>query len=116
MSTRRLCDVDELADPGSKGLVVDLPGEPGVEVFLVRRGDVVRGYRNQCPHTGGPLDWSPDQYLDDEGEHIMCATHAALFRIEDGYCIAGPCRRQSLRAVPLRVRDGAVWLDDPAPE
>jgi len=105
----RLCRVDDLADPGTKGFEVELDGEP-TEIFVVRKGSAVYGYRNSCPHTGGPLDWKPDEYLDDEGEYIMCATHAALFRIEDGLCIGGPCKRQHLFPVALRVDSGEVFL------
>ena len=40
----------------------------------------------------------------------MCATHGARFRIEDGHCVAGPCRGARLTVVPISVRDGAVHL------
>ena len=106
----RLCGFNELRDPGSKGFVVDLDGQ-ATEIFIVRKGDAVYGYRNSCPHTGGPLDWKPDEYLDGDGEHILCATHAALFRIEDGLCVGGPCKRQHLTPVPLRIEAGDVLLD-----
>ena len=106
-----LCPFEALSDPGSKGFTIERDGVPE-EIFLVRRGEAVYGYRNSCPHTGGPLDWKPDEYLDDELAYIMCATHAALFRIEDGYCIAGPCKRQSLAPVAIAVKGGAVYLAD----
>lgn len=104
-----LCRLEQLDATGSLGLTVDL-GRGPEEIFVVRRQDVVRAYRNSCPHTGGPLEWQDDAFLDDEGEHIVCATHGALFRIDDGYCLAGPCRRQSLSAVPVRVEGEKVVL------
>lgn len=104
-----LCHIQDLADPGSKGFAVVIDGAP-TEIFLVRRGQAVHAYRNSCPHTGGPLDWKPDAFLDGEGEYIMCATHAALFRIEDGLCIGGPCKRRHLTPVPLRVDGDAIYL------
>ena len=112
MSARLLCRLDELSDPGSRGFTLEQAGGRGEEIFVVRRGDVVRAYRNACPHTGGPLDWKPDEFLDEEREHIMCATHAAIFRIEDGHCLAGPCRRRSLTPVAIECADGEIRLAD----
>lgn len=105
-----LCRLSDLDATGSVGLAVETGGRTE-EIFVVRRGDVVRAYRNSCPHTGAPLEWQPDVFLDDEGETIVCATHGALFRIEDGFCFAGPCKRKSLTALSVRVRGDAVVLE-----
>jgi nitrite reductase/ring-hydroxylating ferredoxin subunit len=102
---RALCRLDELADPGSRGFAIE-----GEEIFIVRRGRLVAGYVNSCPHTRGPLDWVPDQFLDLERRHILCATHGALFRIEDGHCLAGPCVGDKLTAVAVEIVDGVVVL------
>jgi nitrite reductase/ring-hydroxylating ferredoxin subunit len=40
---------------------------------------------------------------------IQCALHGALFRIEDGYCLYGPCQGASLHPLPLR-QEGAVVI------
>ncbi|OOG25700.1 (2Fe-2S)-binding protein [Thioalkalivibrio denitrificans] len=104
-----LCRLDALDATGSLGLTADL-GDGPEEIFVVRHGDMVRAYRNSCPHTGGPLEWLDHQFLDDEGAFIVCATHGALFRIEDGFCFAGPCKRQSLSGIPVRVEDNRVVL------
>ena len=100
-----LCRLDELADPGGRGFAVD-----GAEIFLVRRGRLVAAFVNSCPHTGGPLDWVPDQFLDHERRHILCATHGALFRLEDGRCLTGPCAGDRLTPVAIEVIDGVVRL------
>jgi len=36
--------------------------------------------------------------------------HGALFRIEDGECLQGPCPGQRLSAVPAEVRGEVVYL------
>ncbi|MCB1849350.1 MAG: Rieske 2Fe-2S domain-containing protein, partial [Gammaproteobacteria bacterium] len=66
---------------------------------------------NRCPHTGAPLDWSPDQFLDAEGRFIICAMHGALFEIESGRCIYGPCVNQSLERLPVRLERGRLLLN-----
>ena len=106
-----LCRLEDIDDPGSKGMAVMLHGELR-EIFLVRKGDRMFGYLNSCPHTGAPLDWLPDRFLDLDGCYIQCAMHAALFRIEDGHCIAGPCSGDSLGTVALTVEGGVVMLGD----
>ena len=100
-----LCRLEEIADPGSKGFAVE-----GREIFVIRHGPTLVAYRNSCPHTGGPLDWIEGRFLDLPQLHILCATHGALFRIEDGHCFAGPCRGQALTPVAVEVVDGEVRL------
>lgn len=106
-ATAPLCHIDELPDRAGRGFSV---GE-GETIFLVRRGQSIYAYRNVCPHKGLNLDWVPDRFMDTSGEYIHCANHDALFRVEDGLCIAGPCRGARLKAIAFRVSDdGAVAL------
>ena len=109
MSRRVVCRLRDLADSASRGFN-DVGGGHGI--FLVRKGEQVFGYRNRCPHTGAPMEWKPDQFLDFDGSFIQCALHGALFRIRDGYCVRGPCAGQGLEAVPLLIEDGQVILLD----
>ena len=108
----RLCRLQDIDDPGSKGIVTGIDGRK-TGIFLVRRGDKVYGYRNQCPHTGSPLDWLPDQFLDLDKAFIQCATHDARFRIEDGMCVSGPCHGDRLQPVSISVERGEVFLEQP---
>ena len=71
----------------------------------------MRAYENACPHTGGPLDWVPDRFLAPGKDMILCATHGALFRIEDGYCLAGPCAGERLTPLPVHIVGGTVAVD-----
>ena len=106
---RRICPLADLQDPGSLGFSLQTSAGT-LELFLVRRGDGVYAYRNNCPHTGAPLDWAPNRFLDMEGELIQCAMHGALFRIETGECLRGPCRGAFLRSLPVTISDGQVFL------
>ncbi len=102
-----VCRLEDLPDPGSLG--VDLAD--GREIFVVRREGSVFAYENHCPHTGGPLDWLPHQFLSADRGLIQCATHDALFRIDDGRCLAGPCASERLTPVAVAVRDGRVIVE-----
>lgn len=104
-----LCKLADLPEGSSRGFSVETCC--GTEdIFLVHKNGRLFAYRNSCPHTGGPLDWVPDQFLDLDGELIQCATHDALFRIEDGACIAGPCAGKALSPVSVDISNNEIFL------
>lgn len=104
-----LCNLDQLEEPGSRGFELEsADAELPVGILVVRKGGQVFAYRNQCPHTGVALEWVPHQFLDLDSQFIQCATHGALFKVEDGYCVRGPCAGDSLTSLPVRVEDNAV--------
>lgn len=85
-------------------------------MFVVRRDGDVFGYINICPHARTPLDWTPDQFLNRDRTYLLCATHGAQFRIEDGACIAGPCPGASLTPVPVAVESGNIVVSGDIPD
>lgn len=101
--------LDAIPEPGSKGYARG--DERSAAFFVVRKAGRVFAYLNRCPHTGAPLEWQPDQFLDMDDGFIQCALHGALFRVADGFCLRGPCAGQSLRPLPLEVADGRVQVD-----
>lgn len=110
---RVLCLVDELDDPGAKGLMIELPDSgKQIEILLVRKAGEIYAYHNRCPHTGIQLEWIPDQFLDLDGHYIQCATHGALFRMQDGYCLRGPCTGDFLTQLNVQQVDGVVVMAD----
>lgn len=105
---RALCRLDDLPEGEAVALDVLLPdGEENL--IVLRRGDQVRAWLNICPHAGRRLDWAPGRFLLDKGL-LVCATHGASFRTDDGACVGGPCRGDRLRAVALEVAAGEVRL------
>lgn len=103
----RLCGLDEIKEPGAKGFRFR-EGDYLFLGFVVRRGGAVRGFIDRCPHAGTPLALISDRFLTREGDLILCSTHGALFRPEDGLCVAGPCPGAFLIPWPVVVEDGAV--------
>ena len=77
-------------------------------VIVYRDGDAVRAWLNICPHAGRRLDWAPGKFLQGRDGALICAAHGASFELRHGECTAGPCRGQSLRAVPVRVEGDEV--------
>lgn len=109
MTTGPLCQLDDIEDGGSIGLVAEVEGLR-TSLIVVRQGAAVFIYINTCPHIGAPLDFTPGQFLNLERDLIQCAMHGALFRIADGHCVQGPCTGQHLTPVASEVREGQVWL------
>lgn len=103
----RLCALADIADPGAKGFSFR-QGEALFAGFVVRRGASLWGYVDRCPHAGTPLALYSDRYLTRDADLILCSTHAALFRIGDGGCLAGPCAGRSLWPWPVALVEGEV--------
>ncbi len=102
-----LCRADEIAEGQARGFLIG-EGAGRRDVILVRRDGELRAYVNACPHQGTPLDTFPDRFLDHEGRLLVCSTHGARFRVEDGLCVSGPCAGKMLQAIVFTVDDGAV--------
>lgn len=106
-----LGDTHALPEGTSKSYTVTY-GDNTLELFVIHHGGRYYAYENHCPHTGVSLNWQPDQFLDITEQHIQCATHGALFRIEDGLCEWGPCLGKQLRPLAIEARDGQLILLD----
>ena len=106
-----LCPSQALGEGASRGFALD-----ELRLLVVRREGRVYAYQNRCPHRGVTLEWQPDQFLDSSASLIQCATHSALFLIESGECVAGPCAGQFLTAIDCREDSQGIWISDDASE
>ena len=107
---RLICSSAALLD-GGRGVrfSVELQGvtEPA---FAVRFAGRVRAYVNRCGHVPVELDWQHNEFFDDSGVYLICATHGALYSPADGRCLGGRCNGRGLAPVDVEERDGAVYL------
>ncbi|MFQ5897064.1 MAG: nuclear transport factor 2 family protein [Candidatus Methylomirabilia bacterium] len=74
------------------------------EGLAINRERQFCAYVNRCAHVGTPLDVFSNEFFTEDGRHLICATHGAVYRPETGLCTAGPCSGASL--TPLRVGPG----------
>ncbi len=98
---KQVCRLADLPDHIAIGLPDGL--------LAIRLADCLKIYRNACPHLGVPLDWLPGKFMSADGQMLVCATHGAAFRPSDGFCVRGPCRGDSLTAIPCEIRGDAVY-------
>ena len=109
-----ICSSDALVN-GGRGVRFEVSvGGRAVPAFAVRFGGVVRAYLNRCAHVAMELDWQPGEFFDFDAEHLVCATHGALYDPATGNCVAGACvGHGGLRALKIMERDGRVaWEPD----
>lgn len=108
----RLCTLPDIADGQAKGFCLG-EGVDRFDVLVARRGHDVFAYVNSCPHRGTPLDWRPDHFMSPDGTLLQCATHGARFRVDNGFCVYGPCVGSRLTQLPARIENGDVIVDRP---
>jgi nitrite reductase/ring-hydroxylating ferredoxin subunit len=99
---RKLCSLPDLVSAKTKGFEFEIDNQL-LSILVVHKEGEVYGYRNVCPHVGVSLNWVADRFLDADEEFLQCATHGALFRIEDGYCEYGPCAGDTLQEEAVKV-------------
>jgi len=104
-----VCTLEDLKKSGCYSWEMDLNKSP-VQYFLIYHENKVHSYLNRCPHTGVNLDWTTNQFLDNSNKFIQCATHGALFSIENGLCLRGPCIGDRLVITENEVIKGNIYL------
>ena len=74
-------------------------------VVLLRIGDDLQAFRNECAHQGLPIDGG---LIDREARTITCPWHGFRFDCATGECLTSP--HVQLEAVPVRVEQGIVHI------
>lgn len=101
-----LCSLDDLPEGSSKGF-------ESSKTFAVNHCGKIYVYHNRCPHLGVPLEWEANRFLDSSSSMIQCANHGALFVINSGQCVSGPCAGRNLQAIPCQIINNDVWISAP---
>ncbi len=108
----RVCALNEIR--AGQVQVVALPrGEdkrPREALVLLGADGEPRAYLNRCRHLPIPLDSGSRQFLTHDGEHLLCGTHGALYRRDDGVCVAGPCLHLALEKLTILEENGVLFL------
>ncbi|MEN1727420.1 MAG: Rieske (2Fe-2S) protein [Pseudomonadota bacterium] len=106
-STKFLCRSEQLVEGEFVELQTEAAGKP---LFLVgtRYQGHPRVWMNSCPHQGRPMNWAPNRFLSDDDGRLVCAAHGAVFELDEGRCVSGPCQNAELRSLDLTENDGEV--------
>ncbi len=109
---RLIARVDELPPGGVKKFWL-ICRAYRIDAFLVNDQGSFYAYINRCRHMATPLDFLRGEFLSEDGRHLMCYTHGALYEPASGLCVAGPCKGESLYPLPVRVERGDVLVGCP---
>jgi nitrite reductase/ring-hydroxylating ferredoxin subunit len=109
-----ICDLTELSNLDCREFTF-ADGERQAAGFVVNRAEKTVAYRNECPHTGAPLNWQENQFLDLSRTEIQCTLHGARFRIADGICVHGPCLGQALKKIDTFKVINRLYAAGPKP-
>ena len=105
-----VCTTDQLTEAGAGvRFEVTHPLNGALPAFVVRVEGQAKGYLNRCSHVPVELDWPTNQFLDESGLYIVCATHGAMYLAEDGQCAGGPCNGRGLIGLDITEQDGVIW-------
>ncbi|WCT74801.1 Rieske (2Fe-2S) protein [Sphingomonas naphthae] len=104
--------VDQIADGAARSFAVPV-GDGRFHGFIVRMGEAIHAYVDRCPHVGMPLAMEPDDYLTPSGRLIGCSWHGAVFAIDTGRCLDGPCAGLYLTPWPVSIVDGDMVTAGP---
>jgi nitrite reductase/ring-hydroxylating ferredoxin subunit len=106
-----LCRVEELADPGTRNVVIG-EGDDELDIVIVRTKGANYAYVNCCPHQHIPLETFPNHFLTGDKRFFVCSGHGARFHLDSGRCYSGPCLGKGLDPLRIAERNGALYLDE----
>ena len=102
-----LCHINELEEGQSRGFSSHVG-----PVFAIKHDNEIHVYKNECPHLGINLEFQQDEFLDTEGQLIQCSTHGALFQIESGVCLSGPCQGDHLTKINFVIENDSIVVSN----
>ncbi|WP_454631801.1 Rieske (2Fe-2S) protein [Bradyrhizobium cenepequi] len=110
-----VCAADAIERGGAKAFSlsrIDAAGEsrPFPIVIIRTHGNDYLGYINTCPHDGVWLNIGSGEFFAPDRAFLKCGRHGAIFEIDTGLCIEGPCKARSLQPIALAIVDGEVCL------
>ena len=110
-----ICTADSIERSGAKAFSLSRINEAGesrpFSIVVIRtHADDYLGYVNSCPHQGIWLNFGDGDFFTRDRAFLKCGRHGAVFEIDTGLCIDGPCKDKSLEPLALAVVDGEVCV------
>ncbi len=78
--------------------------------FVVRYQGKAHAYVNQCAHVPVELDWNEGEFFTVGKDYLICATHGAHYRPDNGFCVMGPCKGKSLQMLPVTEQNQQIII------
>lgn len=81
--------------------------------FVVRQGDKFYAYQNLCRHLPITLDLNDDDFFTHDKKFLQCQMHGAMYEINTGLCIGGPCLGAQLMRLELEEEEDRLVIRIP---
>jgi len=112
MTNNRIVLKSDELEEGAKGIRFPLPtlGEFATG-FVVRFQGKPYAYINQCAHVPVELDWNEGDFFTVQKDYLICSTHGAHYRPDNGFCVMGPCKGKSLKSIPVIEQNQEIIIN-----
>ncbi len=104
-----LCTYESLLDKPIQTFEIALDNDT-YPVILLLSANMIRAYRNQCPHAWVPLNLADSNLLSGCQQYLQCSSHFAQFNMLSGACVYGPCLGRSLQRLSIELIDDDVFI------
>jgi len=101
-----------VSDPSTADFSVKIKGKI-IKGFVVRKGPGFYAYQNLCKHLPVTLDLNDNSFFNHDKTLLQCQMHGALYEMESGLCVGGPCEGARLRPLPLQEADNQLIITFP---
>ena len=111
-----LAQLEDIPEAGAMEWKCEVPEL--ISIILYKLNGQVFAYRNTCPHQGRPLGLGKggpqggQRFFFDQQRQLVCPHHGALFQMDSGNCVAGPCRGEALKKVAIHIEGEQVFLNE----
>lgn len=78
--------------------------------FVVKKNDKFYAYQNLCQHLPITLDLKDNQFFSHDKRFLQCHMHGALYEVESGLCVSGPCHGAKLIALEVEEEETKLLI------
>lgn len=100
------------ADPSTSDFSIKIKGKI-IKGFVVRKGKGFYAYQNLCKHLPVTLDLNDNSFFNHDKTLLQCQMHGALYEMESGLCVGGPCEGATLKVLPLQETETQLIITFP---
>lgn len=84
-----------------------------VKGFVVKKGGRFYAYLNLCKHLPVTLDLNDGNFFTFDKSHFQCHMHGAMYEVETGFCVAGPCQGARLSGLEIQEEPSRLLVKVP---
>ena len=84
-----------------------------IKGIVIQKDGAYFAYQNLCMHLAVTLDLNDENFFTHDKTHLQCHMHGAMYEVETGFCVAGPCQGTRLKSLELRVEPNRLVIRVP---